>query len=575
MKIAVYTIAKNEAQFIERWAASCAEADYRLIVDTGSTDDTVDVAERCGCVVASITVDPWRFDVARNKALAFLPDDIDYCISLDADEVLMPGWRQEMEKVDPGVTRIRYKYVWSSNPDGSERLVFGGDKIHARHNYYWKHPVHEVLMCSGTEVQGWTDLDMRHYPDPTKSRGQYLPLLELSVEEDPTDDRNRYYLGREYMFHHMYDKAIPHFLEHLKLSTWKPERCFSMRYLATATGDREHWLLRACAESPERREPWVDLAQYYYEQKNWPSCYAAARQALAITEKPLEYLCEPEAWGSTPYDLASIASWYIGLRGESMCHNREALMLAPTDERLRNNAMFAFRETRTTPVHAIIPCKSNLDGLVTVLQQLEQERSVETVTIVADGEQAHREIKKRLSDEKIYGIYAAQVPLGEGIHAMWNRGMSGAPDSHVLFINDDVTFDPGSIDALAGLLDFDDNVGIACPNYDGRVIPGFYQSVSIACPGNYDGTDGLAGFCMLLRKDMACRWSFDERMRWYYGDNDVINWVRSQGKTAAISSISTMQLNPSWTMKNDPPTNFSAIIERDRQIYENKWRQLP
>lgn len=111
MKIAVYTITKNEEQFIKRWADSCADADHRLIVDTGSTDNTVSEAIASGCSVASIAIKPWRFDDARNAALALLPEDIDYCIALDADEVLVPGWRQALEKVAADVTRPRYKYV--------------------------------------------------------------------------------------------------------------------------------------------------------------------------------------------------------------------------------------------------------------------------------------------------------------------------------------------------------------------------------------------------------------------------------------------------------------------------------
>lgn len=340
MRIAVYTIAKNESQFIERWAESCKEADYRLVVDTGSEDDTVEVAKRCGCEVAEIIVSPWRFDEARNKALDLIPDDIDYCISLDADEVLVPGWREALEGLDSKITRPRYKYVWSFGPDGSELLTYGGDKIHARHGYFWKHPVHEVLISKGEEIQGWVDVVIHHYPDSTKSRGQYFPLLELSVQEDPDNDRNQFYLGREYMFYNMYDKAIPHLLRHLELSTWKPERATSMRYIGKMSGDREHWFLRACAESPERREPWVDLAQYYYEVKDWPLCYATSIRALQLKEKPLEYLCEPEAWGSLPYDLAGISAWYIGLKAESVSYTTKALEIEPDNERIKNNLIF-------------------------------------------------------------------------------------------------------------------------------------------------------------------------------------------------------------------------------------------
>ena len=100
MKIAVYTIAKNEEKFVERWAKSCEEADYRLIVDTGSSDNTLLTAAKYGIEVGSISISPWRFDDARNAALALLPDDIDMCIALDMDEILVPGWRKELEKIN-------------------------------------------------------------------------------------------------------------------------------------------------------------------------------------------------------------------------------------------------------------------------------------------------------------------------------------------------------------------------------------------------------------------------------------------------------------------------------------------
>ena len=136
MKVAIYTIALNEEQFVDKWYDSCKDADYWLITDTGSTDDTVKKALALGCAIKHITIKPWRFDRARNAALKDLPKDIDYCIALDMDEVLLPGWRDELQKMhDLGVTRPRYKYVWSWNEDGSEGLVYGGDKIHTRHYY--------------------------------------------------------------------------------------------------------------------------------------------------------------------------------------------------------------------------------------------------------------------------------------------------------------------------------------------------------------------------------------------------------------------------------------------------------
>jgi glycosyltransferase involved in cell wall biosynthesis len=77
MKVAIYTIALNELQFVQPWYDSAKEADYLLIADTGSTDGTIEAAQKLGINVINVLVKPWRFDMGRNASLAALPADID------------------------------------------------------------------------------------------------------------------------------------------------------------------------------------------------------------------------------------------------------------------------------------------------------------------------------------------------------------------------------------------------------------------------------------------------------------------------------------------------------------------
>jgi tetratricopeptide (TPR) repeat protein len=343
MKIAVYTIAKNEEQFVERWAASAEGADYRFILDTGSTDDTVAKARALGVIVATASIAPWRFDDARNASLALLPADIDICIALDMDEVLVPGWREHLEGIDVATTRPRYQYTWSWSGD-QPGLQYGADKIHRRHGYRWKHPVHEVLVADRTEErQEWIGLEIHHYPDNTKSRGQYFSLLELAVQEDPTDDRNQYYLAREYFFNGLYDKAAGMFKQHVAnpKATWGPERAASYRYLAKCEPkNAEEYLVQANIEAPRRREAAVELARHYYTQQNWKECLSWSRLALLVKEKPLDYLCEEFAWSELPYDLAAIASYNLGDKEAACRYGEIALSLNPEDDRLARNMEF-------------------------------------------------------------------------------------------------------------------------------------------------------------------------------------------------------------------------------------------
>lgn len=356
LKVAVYTIAKNEEQFVKKFMACVKEADGVFIADTGSTDNTVRLLREEGATVNIIKVDPWRFDVARNLSLTFVPEDFDICLSVDLDEVLTPGWCESIKRSWNNINRLRYKYVWSHLPDGSDGTTFWYDKCHARKGFLWTRPVHEVLACQGTERQGHCfDFTLHHYPDPNKSRGFYLQLLELGCKEEPEDDRSSHYLGREYMFKRMYAEAIAELKRHvsLKSAVWEVERSASMRYIARCysdLGNQEEslrWSLRAVAEAPDEREPWTTLGKHYYDTLDSAGCYHAMKKALAIKDRPLTYICEPESWGSLPYDLAGVSAYYLGMYEESALLIKEAIKIEPTNHRLKQNLQFSEDKLRS------------------------------------------------------------------------------------------------------------------------------------------------------------------------------------------------------------------------------------
>ena len=93
MKVIVYAITKNESKFVCRWYESMKEADEIYVLDTGSTDDTVDILKELGVIVKVEEINPWRFDVARNKSLEMVPEDAEICVCTDLDEVFEKGWR--------------------------------------------------------------------------------------------------------------------------------------------------------------------------------------------------------------------------------------------------------------------------------------------------------------------------------------------------------------------------------------------------------------------------------------------------------------------------------------------------
>ena len=350
MKIVVYAICKNEEQFVDRWMDSMSEADEIVVLDTGSSDDTVQRLRDRGARVEVEVISPWRFDAARNRSMDLVPEDADICVCTDLDEVFHPGWRALLEASwQPGDSQAVYRYTWSFNPDGSEGVVFWYEKIHARRGWRWTHPVHEVLTWTGegrpgrkVTVEG---IQLDHRPDPAKSRAQYLPLLELSVEEDPEDDRNVHYLGREYMYRGRWDDCIRTLERHLAMpsATWADERAASMRYIARSwamKGKRQlarDWYLRAIAQAPHLREPYMDLALLLYEDGQWEGVLYFTGCALAITRRPRTYICEAAPWGSLPHDLRAIAFYQTGRPEQALSEAREALALEPGTPRLQGN----------------------------------------------------------------------------------------------------------------------------------------------------------------------------------------------------------------------------------------------
>lgn len=349
-KVCVYAISKNESKFVDRWYDSVKEADKIFVLDTGSTDDTVEkLKTKEKIIVKEDKIIPWRFDVARNKSLDLVDLDTDICVCIDLDEILTIGWRKNLEEVwEDNLNRLAYAYNWSLDENNNPLVSFYIEKIHDRNNYKWTHPVHEILTYTGNNFENKKTTDkvlVNHYPDSSKSRGSYLPLLELSVQEDPTDDRNMHYLGREYMYYGKWNECIDTLIKHLSLpnATWKDERAASMRFIARAYKNMNRyeeskmWLDKAIKEAPYLRDAYIERALLEYELENYKEVEKYAKEALKITSHAKTYINEIFSWDHTVYDLLSISTFYQGKIEESLYYVNKALELSPDNERLLRN----------------------------------------------------------------------------------------------------------------------------------------------------------------------------------------------------------------------------------------------
>lgn len=353
MKIAVYTMAKNEAEHVARFCETTRGADVVVVTDTGSSDGTLQLLRQGGVEVSTARIVPWRFDIATNVALSQVPSDIDICVKLDLDEVFStpPGvtWREAIESAwEQRTTQLQYLYTWNWQRPGVPGVQFYARHIHARSGYVWQHPGHAALCC--TRKDGATStaklLQIHHHMVP-KGRPDYLPLLELAVEENECP-RTLFYLGREYFMRKMYDQAIntlTKYLEHRK-ANWKAERADAMRMIGDSLTAQQQftfalpWLLRATTEYPTAREPWYAVMQHMMTTRDWDGAVWAGKRCLAILHRDPAFVTQSAAaWGPMPYTLLATAYLELANTDAAVGIIERGLGIFPEDKTLETLAL--------------------------------------------------------------------------------------------------------------------------------------------------------------------------------------------------------------------------------------------
>lgn len=94
LSLSVVIITKNEAANLPRCLESVRWADEVLVVDSDSTDETIEIARRFG---AKVVIEPWR-GFGPQKAFAASSAKNDWILSLDADECVSVGLKREIEE---------------------------------------------------------------------------------------------------------------------------------------------------------------------------------------------------------------------------------------------------------------------------------------------------------------------------------------------------------------------------------------------------------------------------------------------------------------------------------------------
>lgn len=178
-KLSVYLITRNEGTHLDQVLERVRGADEIVVVDSGSTDDTVEIARRHG---ARVLHRAWE-GYAAQKAWAMDQCSHDWVLNLDGDEILPPG----------GLEAIR-RHIATSHADGlflAHDDIFMGETLRGhRHHHYCR-----VYRRS----RAWWKVDTRvHEHINIRGRVERIPLTLTHVGYDSAhgymEKLNRYSL---------------------------------------------------------------------------------------------------------------------------------------------------------------------------------------------------------------------------------------------------------------------------------------------------------------------------------------------------------------------------------------------
>jgi len=315
MKIAAYAIAKNEAHNAREWYDNVRDADGVYVLDTGSGDGTVEKLRGLGCVVETrrggrpagelinlkpgLCRDNFRFDVARNTALAMVPDDVDVCVAVDLDQRLSDGWRDALEREwIPDATHGRFVIHWSPGED----LLY--HHIHARRGAEWRGAVHEQVRFDRPAVHVMLNgLEMWHKPDTGKPRNYYLELAKIAAFEEPDSIPARFFYARALFNAGRYGDCRWEFRQFLKMKGLSGENVMkAWLYIAEcderiAVRDKKpHEIAEVYADYrnainawPHIRDPFLAFAEFAGRQGDFAAVYLYAKHSLTINNKSSAY----------------------------------------------------------------------------------------------------------------------------------------------------------------------------------------------------------------------------------------------------------------------------------------------
>jgi glycosyltransferase involved in cell wall biosynthesis len=224
MNITLYAIAKNEEKNVERFIEISKKFTNTVVVDTGSTDKTVELLRQAGIEVYEHpqTREEFDFSKARNQALSYVKTN--WAFSLDFNEDLGEFFPEGLDVIAGEFTAFRHERYDKVGDQESTLGQTAHTRFHRTKNYTWVNAVHESPVFLPTEEhlnESTVDTTIKitkNVHNTVDKQLFYLSICEREFEKDPT---NTYYLW--FIFKHYFEvkniqKTIELGQEYLNLS---------------------------------------------------------------------------------------------------------------------------------------------------------------------------------------------------------------------------------------------------------------------------------------------------------------------------------------------------------------------
>ena len=356
--ISLCMIVKNEEAVLDRCLSSVEGlVDEIIIVDTGSSDNTKQIA---GKYTKQIFDYQWIDDFAAARNYSFSKASMEYCLWLDADDVIAESEAQKLLQIKQtlpnNIDVVMMKYQYASDDHGNPILSFYRERlIKNTSKALWKGFIHECIQPFGNII--YTDIKVLHQREksnPMRNLSIYLKKISEGISLSP---RDQFYYAKELYHHRNYVCAKAEFIYFLKSNKgWienNIEACRLLSYCYSALNEPEERikaLFKSFAYDIPRAEICCDIGKYFLEKKSYQ--IAAYWYQIALETEPRirsGAFMIPDCYTYTPCIALCNCYYHLGDIAKSIDYNNRAGEYKPYgEEYLYNKNFFLSKELSDT-----------------------------------------------------------------------------------------------------------------------------------------------------------------------------------------------------------------------------------